>query len=315
MSDVPATSGKSEPQEPQSAPGATPTSSAGAEPQRSPAGAQDTGFRYTAGDGIPDWLVGKTPEEAAKLASQLYNEVVQRGTNPQPQTQSVGYPQPNQQSFNQQPQYYQPMTAPTQYQPPSQEDWLNDPGDAARRLIEYEKQTSFSPQMTQTLQGQAMMAREIVRQGDPESFKRWGPEIDMMLNQIDPQYRNVEAVKKVVSMVKADHIDELTREQVEREIQKRLESNTLLRPDASQTPGASSPNRVDFDSEELGANYRKLLTRYNVTPETLDEFLQGTGGMRMYPGNTLEERRQAWLKAAKQGDVITEEKFRAEEVI
>jgi len=33
------------------------------------------------------------------------------------------------------------MTAPTQYQPPSQEDWLNDPGDAARRLIEYEKQT------------------------------------------------------------------------------------------------------------------------------------------------------------------------------
>ena len=313
-----ATSGQQPQQSEPSQTGAA-TSTPGS-PERQPTGAQDTGFRYTSGNGIPDWLVGKTPEEAAQLASQLYNEVVQRGMSPQqqqPQTQSAGYPQYGQQSFNQpQQQWGNQQTGPMQYQPPSQEDWLENPQLAAQKQIEYEKQTSFMPQMQQTAQANAMMAREIVRQGDPDSFKRWGPEIDMMLNQVDPQYRNVEAVKKIVSMVKADHIEELKNEAVEAEIRKRMETGTLLRPDASASPSVASPDRVDFDSEEFSPNYRKLLARYNITPETLDEFLLTDGrGYKLYKGaKNLEELRQAWLKEAKEGDVITEAPFKTEDV-
>src|SRR5437868_2304694 len=45
-------------------------------------------WRYKAGPGVPEWLVGKNASEAASLTQQLYHQLVSGGGPPTPGTQA-----------------------------------------------------------------------------------------------------------------------------------------------------------------------------------------------------------------------------------
>ena len=44
--------------------------------------AAEAEFRYQAGPGVPDWLVGKTATEAADLTARLYEQLVRGAPAP-----------------------------------------------------------------------------------------------------------------------------------------------------------------------------------------------------------------------------------------
>ncbi len=286
----------------------TPVDSGGAptstDPPPAPAAAQDTGFRYTAAADVPDWAVGKTAKEVAVLAGQLYAEL-KRGevAAPQPAAQPQPPAQPGYAPYPPQP------AAPVGPQPPTEDDWQTDPRGAAQKQADYMRVTQLDPVFAQQATQLGQQSRTIMEMKDPDAFKRWGPEIDILINQVDPTMRTVETIRKIVGMVKSDHLDELVSEGTQRAIQKAQESGGL-RSDGSVGDGTSIEplGSVDFDKEDLPENYRRILSRYGVTSEKLDEFLIATEikGKNV----TLAEARKTWLAKAKKGDVLTEEAIR-----
>lgn len=269
----------------------TPVTGAQTTSSNDPARATDGRFepnqwRYPADYHI-SWLRGKTADEAATLNSQMY-DVLQR---PQAQQQP------------QQPQYA-PQPAPSLE--PTQDDWLTQPEVASRKLGEYMRKTQFEPAMNQFADTVAQQARMIVEMRDPEAFKRWGPEIDVMVQRYGPAARSVEGLNAVVDMIRGKHVNELI---AEREAAVRGSMTASMRADGgAAATTAASGNRIDFDSAGLPDNYRRALERYRITPETLDEFLSATECKTR--NITLQAAREEWLAKAKTGDVITESPLR-----
>jgi len=223
--------------------------------------------------------------------------------NGQPQQPAQqGYNQP-QQGYNQPSQPQQQYTPPGMPQPPTQDDWLSDPQDATRRQIDYEAQTRFAPQFQQTSSAVGQMSLELVRQGDKDSFDRWGPEILSHLQTVDQQFWTVPNIKKIVGMVKADHIDEITSNLVERRIQQMSDNGTIMRPGAG--PAGTSIGRsdgIDLDMDKLPGRYREQLEKSRMTPEVLKEFLMKT---EVEPrGISLKQAYDDWFKDATSGDVF-----------
>lgn len=244
---------------------------------------------------MPDFLVGKTAEEAATIAQQLYQAMVRGDTVPAPQAaQQMPQPQPWQQP---------PAAGP---QAPTQEEWDMNPQAAAQKYIDYVQKTQFQPEMQRRDVALGQTARALMAQKYADEFKRWGPEIDLMLQTVDPAYRTVDTVEQAVKIVRANHIDEIAEERARAAMERQLESGTLLRP-GTQPTGTPAPSGIDLKSAELPDNYARVLQRYRIDEATLDEFLSGPAG-REY-GATLDERRKNWLEQAKAGDVITEEAF------
>ena len=255
-------------------------------------------WRYPDDFDVP-WLRGKTAKEAAEIGNKMFQSMV-NGQPQQPAQQ--GYNQP-QQGYNQPPQPQQAYTPPGMPQPPTHDDWLSDPQDATRRQIDYEAQTRFAPQFQQTSSAVGQMSLELVRQGDKDSFERWGPEILSHLQTVDQQFWTVPNIKKIVGMVKADHIDEITSNLVERRIQQMSDNGTIMRPGAG--PAGTSIGRsdgIDLDMDKLPGRYREQLEKSRMTPEVLKEFLMKT---EVEPrGISLKQAYEDWFKDATSGDVL-----------
>ena len=273
-----------------SATGEAPTSSEVEEPRSRNIQSPDA-WRIPYGDQrYPEFAWGKTAEELANLTNKLYGEQL-RGTQSTPQYQSA-------------PQYQAPSAPPE----PSSDDWLTDPGSAAKRQMESYYQSHLAPQLQMQAAALGATSRSIVAQQEPEAFRKWGPEIDALINQIDPQYRTTDAIGKVVNMVKGEHLDELVQERTKREID-RMANADPMRTDGSPL-GATANARVgiDLDNTVLPPEYKRQLDKYGVRPETIDEFLTATEVRRR--GITLDQARKEWLEKAGKGDIITEEAIR-----
>ena len=138
----------------ESSAGETPTTSTSGEaaPTSQPAAAQDTGFRYAAGDDIPDWLVGKTAKEGAIVAQQLYQQLLQ--VPPGQAGQAPAQPAQPAQPQPQLPQYQPGGMAPPAYPPPGvggapqpELDWAGDPQAAATAQMQQYYQQHIAPQL------------------------------------------------------------------------------------------------------------------------------------------------------------------------
>jgi len=276
--------------------GAVPSSTDTGDTSAAPAaGAQSTGFKFTAGAGVPDWAVGKTAQEVAAIAGQLH-DAVRTGQPTAAAAPMAAAPA--------QPALQAPAVARA-----TQDEWIQDPVTAAAKDRAYDTATQFAPAVSQFATQLSGQARTLAQLQDPDAFKRWGPEIDMMVQQIEPQFRTVENIQKLVGIVKSNHIDELVTEGVSAKVEQMQQSGGL-RSDTGIAAGVA-PNavgRLDLDSAELPDNYRRVLSRYNITPETLDEYLTKTECATR--GLTLQQARDEWLKQAKDGDVITEAPLR-----
>ena len=224
---------------------------------------------------------GKTADEVANLSNQMYAELV-RG-NPR-----GGAPAPT------------PTPSPTGM--PTDDQWLTAPGAAANQLMD----ARFGPLVQNAFAQIAGQSREIVKREYADDFRKWGPEIDLYINQTDPQFRTVENLQKIVGMVRANHIDEIAAERAERKLNEMLNSGAILRPGTAPAGGApANPNAgVDLANVGLPENYARVLKNYDITPAILDEFLLKTacaGDMSQLPA-----ARAKWVEQAKKGDIITE---------
>src|SRR3990172_7144570 len=112
--------------------GAAPTGAADAAP--APAtGAQQTGFKFTAGPNAPSWAVGRTAEEVATIAGQLYSTLQQQMAAPAPVVEPSYVPAP-------------PSAPQAQgYSAPSAEDWQSDPAGATQRYLSHVEATRYGP--------------------------------------------------------------------------------------------------------------------------------------------------------------------------
>lgn len=189
---------------------------------------------------------------------------------------------------------------------PNQDLWLTDPNAAAQQMLQHARQTEFAPALQHMAAQLGTTAREVVRRDYADDFSKWGPEIDLYINQMDPQYRTIDNITKVVGMVRANHLDEIVAERAQRRLDEMVASGTVLRSGAAPNGPVAPPPGVitDFKSAGLPANYQRLLDRYGVTPETLDEFLMKTTVAST--GCTLQQAREKWIESAKKGDIVTE---------
>lgn len=246
-------------------------------------------WRYPADYHI-SYLRGKTADEAAQLNQQMY-EVLQSQ-------------QPQQQQYAPQPQYQQQPQALSE---PTNEEWLNDTQGASRKFAQHIRATQFEPVLNQYAQTIGSQARALCEMRDADAFRRWGPEIDTYIARYmpNPAQRTVESIGAVIDLVRGKHVNELIAER-EREVLSKAQTTNTMRSDAGGiAAGASDGNRIDFNNTGLPEEYRRALERYRVTPETLDEFLTNTECRKR--GISLQQARDEWLKAAKSGDIITEE--------
>src|SRR5258705_3327285 len=116
-----------------------------------PVSVTDTGFRYQPGPGVPEYLHGKTPIEAAALTEQLRQALV----NSQPR-------QPQAMSWQQSQQVQYPTQQPIQQlRPPTQDDYTLDPYAATQQHIAYVAQTQFAPALQQATANARLLARSV----------------------------------------------------------------------------------------------------------------------------------------------------------
>jgi hypothetical protein len=199
----------------------------------------------------------------------------------------------------------QPPVAP---QLPSQDDFLTRPAEATKQYMDYMRQTEFQPALAQRDQMLAQLARDNVRSQDPAAFQKWGPEIELALQQYapDPMARTPDNIRAVVDVVKGRHAHEIAEAEIEKRVQERLAGGlgSSLRADGAAGTSAASPGTLDLD--KLPPQYGAALKRLNLSQSDIDNFL--IKAKCNVTGCTLEQAREEWVKQASRGDIITDGK-------
>lgn len=235
---------------------------------------------------------GKTADEVGGLSDQMYAELVRRA----PAAPAV------------------PPNNGAATTMPNQDLWLTDPNAAAAQMLAHARATEFAPAFANMANQLGATAREVVKRDYADEFRKYGPEIDLYINQMDPQYRSIDNIVKVVGMVRANHIDEIVAERSQAKLNEMLNSGAVLRPGAAPSGASPASNgaAIDLKNAGLPENYTRVLERFNITPAVLDEFLLKTEVAST--GCSLPEARERWVKRAKQGDILTERASGALEV-
>ena len=182
---------------------------------------------------------------------------------------------------------------------PDPDEFLHDPAGATKRLLNRVRETELVPEFQARDNVIGQQARALAELQFKDEFRRWGPEIDMMINQIPAQTRTPQAVGLVVDVVRSRHLDEIVAERSDARIKTLIEGGTLRPQSAEGATGAGVYNRVDL--EQLPPRYRSILANLGVTGDTVDDMLR-----KCYPDLPLGKAREKWMKNAEKGDVITD---------
>jgi hypothetical protein len=152
------------------------------------------------------------------------------------------------------------------------------------------------------------LVKENARMQHPDAFQKWGPEIELTLQQYapDPRAWTPDNMKAVVDVVRGRHAHEIAEAEVERRVQERLNSGLgggTLRPDSlGAATSATASNQLDFT--KLPPRYAATLQRMGMTQAALDEYLNAT--KVRHEGMTLEQARERWITEAQKGDIFTD---------
>lgn len=276
------------------------TGSTSAAPTGQPTEPNYLEYRLTAQDGVPSWQIGRTVKEVTDLSQQMYTNMLKG----QPLPQGVA-PQP-QSYMPQQPQGYQPQ----QQQPIDPDLWINDPAQAAnliRQQILEEGQQRFGSQFEQQAAQNAANARALAELRDPDSFKRWGPEIDMMLQQIPVAQRTAEVIQQAAQLVRGQHVEDLVKEAGERrakEILEQMQGAGTLRSGGGVAGATSSPDNVlDLNDEQIPTETRQRLAEQRIGDDQVTEFLAKA---KPYGNIPLSEAKKKYLELLRQKGAIQE---------
>jgi hypothetical protein len=209
-------------------------------------------FRY--GNEAPEYLRGKTAQEAAALLQQTVGALQQYMTAPaQPQ----------------QVQQYQPPPA---FQPPAPDDYvtgatLNTMGSQFVDRARQEAQQYSSQAVSLAASGNL----DRVRDRYSKEFAKYGPEIDALVSRIPKTDWSIDTLSNAVKVVLAGHIDDLVNDRV---AQFQSSQDPALR--SSGANGTTAPAQTS-PHDGLTAAQKEILQRRGITPEVVREFAARKG--------------------------------------
>jgi len=105
-------------------------------------------------------------------------------------------------------------------------------------------------------------------------------------------------------MVRGNHMDDLVAERMAVEKQKMIDSGQLRSGDSPAQAGASAPDGLSFNIEDLPPERQKLMAETGLNTETLKTLLLATECKRK--GIGLKQAMDEWFEKAKKGDVVLE---------
>lgn len=216
---------------------------------------------------VPDtdprtWARGKTATELLNITEQLAVAAQSLAAQPQPSAQ---------------PTYQGPQIAPLA------DDELID-GKRMREILSAVVANQPRDNGT-TAAALAQMAYAQAKQSDPETFRAYGPEIDIGVSQLPVELRTLDNIQRIVKLVRAEHIEELA-ERRARDIAAGQGLSVRTTGAASGYPGARGAPLLE--SDELPAPYRELLAKKGVTEAQVRDFCRANG-------MSVEQ----WMKSAK----------------
>ena len=185
--------------------------------------------------------------------------------------------------------------------PPTADDYLTDPVSATNRAIQFVAQTQFAPELERRDLSLAQTSRMLAEFKYKDEFRRWGPEILQLEQNVAAQQRNPQTYDYIVDIVRGRHAREVSAEAVEQEIQRRMTAAGAIRPDgaAGAAGGAvADPSPIDLESKELPGWWTQWCRENRITASTIDEFLLKSN---IY-GSDLPKARTEYMKAAKRQD-------------
>jgi len=133
-----------------------------------------------------------------------------------------------------------------------------------------------------------------------DEFRRWGPEIDILAQQIPTANRSADAYKMITEVVRSRHVDELANERADARLKQLVETGQM-RPQTAAGAGTTATTADTLDLDKLPPNYRSVLRSLGITSDHLDETLRS-----LYPALSIGDARKKWFEAASKGDVITD---------
>lgn len=101
-------------------------------------------------------------------------------------------------------------------------------------------------------------------------FQKYGPEVLAKLAGVPKNLWTVDNLKTVVNLVKADHVEELAREQATRLVAEM--EPTWRSTGAAAAPGAFAQPTLGITSETLPSDWRARAGKAGLTEQALDEF-------------------------------------------
>lgn len=119
---------------------------------------------------------------------------------------------------------------------------------------------------------------DVVRRESGEIFSKYGPEVYNLLASVDKRQWSVDNLRKVVNMVKADHVNDIAREHAERivaEMQPTLRSNG-----APPAPVASHEPQHTLAAEGLPSDWKERAAKAGLTESAVDEFCRANNMTR-----------------------------------
>lgn len=243
-------------QPPASPPSATSPSPA-APGSPSPTSPPSEPFRY--GDNAPSWAKGKTAEEVLGIAQQLEGVVRQHisGQPQQPWTNQYGSSPGLQQ---QAPQATTPAFSDT--------DYLT--GRDIRSLAPQMINEAINPQFNQVYESLAQTNLDNVKRQFSTIFDKYGPEVYGYIAKLPVQSRTVDNLTTVVKLVRADHVDEIARQEA---VRLAAEMEPTLRSSGSPSvPVATQEAKHTLQSEHIPQDWKDRALRAGLTESAVQEF-------------------------------------------
>lgn len=197
-------------------------------------------WRYPADPRYPQYLWGKTADEAAQLANQMYGALVTAAS---------------------QPQTAQPSTT--------------DPQD--EEFVDRKSLRQFAMPFQQSLgQMYVSMAQNNVdrlRDKFPRAFERYGPEISSLIAGMPVESRTLDNLEAVVTFVRGRHVEDEAKS-LAQEMASQFDPTARSLGIGGSVPGSPGPLTA---SEELPVEYRNLLKEKGISEDTIREFCATQG--------------------------------------
>jgi hypothetical protein len=175
------------------------------------------------------------------------------------------------------------------FQPPADDDFAT--GAQVRGYIDQRAQ-QFQQTLGATAEQTASMARGLVESQDPEPFKRWGREIDQLLQNVPKHQWTLDAVRQAVRIVKADHVDELAAEKAERLAAERIP--TMRSNGGAGTGSGPTTTYAGLDSPDIPDHWKRSAAAVGLSEREMQEFCAANG---MTP--------EQFVGQFKQGNILT----------